>query len=264
MNVSDNSEDVQTIKKYVLVTGCHGGIGYAICQKFMREDWYVIGVDLDIKPNNHINSFIKCNLEESEEIEILFVELDKITDRIDCLINNAATQICKSMFDMEPDEFKNILNCNLVAPFHLAKLSLPLLKLTRGSIVNIGSVHGTATSDQILAYATSKAAIVGMTKNMAIEYSKYCIRVNCVSPGAVNTQMLRNGLVREITKNTDEPYVEDMIFRLARKHLTGRIGSPSDIAELVFFLGDNTRSEFITGANYLIDGGASIMLGTEF
>lgn len=255
-----SKDNQESKKKFVLVTGCHGGIGYAICSKFAIEGWTVIGVDFYEKSNDFVDFFIKCDLSSSEQIECMFVELDKFTDRIDCLINNAAHQICKPFFDMEPTEFRYILDCNLVAPFHLSKLALPLLKLTRGSIVNIGSVHATATSDQILAYATSKAGLVGMTKNLAIEYSKFCIRVNCVSPGAVDTPMLRSGLERGHVGSGD---TNDLVFKLGRKHLIGRVGLPSDIAELVYFLGDNYRSEFITGANYLIDGGASVLLGTE-
>lgn len=249
-----------TEQKIVLVTGCNGGIGKGICRKFKEEGWNVIGSDFFEFENEFVNTFFKCDLMISSDIEKLFEKVDATVTKLDCLVNNAGHQICKPFNETSVRDFKEVMDCNLIAPFHLSQLAYPALKQARGCIINIASVHATATSDKIMAYAASKAGLVGMTKNMAIEYSKHCIRVNSISPGAVDTMMLRSGLGRGHIVGED---VDQLVFKLGRKHLVGRVGQPNDIAELVYFLGDNSKSEFITGQNFVADGGASIVLSTE-
>lgn len=234
----------------VIVTGSNGGIGKSICEIFKKNDWFVIGIDIC---NNlfgiNIDRFININITKENEVKDLFGSIK----RLDCIVNNAALQICKSMEDMSIDEFKAVLDTNLVAPFILTKYSIPYLKTTGGSVVNIGSVHSIQTSANISGYACSKAGIVGLTRNMAIELSKYGIRVNCVSPGAIHTNMLLEGLKR--SGSTIESF--------GKTHPIGRVGLPDEIANMVFFLADSTKSGFTTGSNFVIDGGATCKLSTE-
>lgn len=243
----------------VLVTGCHGGIGSSICNLFKSNSWIVVGTDLTSHNNTYLDHFIKCNLEITEDRTNLFTELAKITNNLDCLVNNAAYQICGSFLDLKLEDFRKVMECNLIAPLHLIQLSISLLEPVQGNVINIASVHSLMTSSDILAYATSKAGLAGMTKNLAIECANKHIRVNAISPGAINTPMLVAGLERN---KTDETKI-DLLNKLGKKHPIGRVGEPLDIANLVLFLGDNSKSSFITGANYVIDGGCLTQLSTE-
>jgi NAD(P)-dependent dehydrogenase (short-subunit alcohol dehydrogenase family) len=154
------------------------------------------------------------------------------------------------------------MDCNLKAIFILSKFFVPFLQKTSGSIVNIASVHSIASSENIATYAASKAGLIGLTRNMAIEFSKLGIRVNALSPGAVDTKMLRDGLIRNITNPTDDMLLE-ALDKLGKKHLCNRVGNSLEIAKAIYFLSDNNYSSFIYGTNLIIDGGATIKLSTE-
>jgi len=241
-----------------LVTGSNGGIGQEICKKFKNMNWIVIGIDKNINNDNmYIDKFINLNLiEEGAMLKIVEI-IKNYGYKIDCLINNAALQICKPCWELTEDDWDKTYFCNVKMPFLLIKNLLPFLKNNNANIINIGSVHATNTSDEILAYASSKSALIGMTKNLSIELSKFNIRVNSISPGAIDTKMLRNGLLRNNLKNLSE---DELLNNLEKKHLLGKIGSPKNIADFTYFI---TENEFINGSNLLIDGGASIKLSTE-
>jgi NAD(P)-dependent dehydrogenase (short-subunit alcohol dehydrogenase family) len=172
--------------------------------------------------------------------------------KIKCLVNNAAFQLCKPIYETTVEEFDQTYNCNVRAPFILASRLYKILKKNNGSIINIGSVHATCTSKHISVYASSKAALVGLTRNMAIDFGPD-IRVNSVSPGAVNTTMLHYGLKRGNSTLAD----------LASKHLLNRVGNTMDIANFVYYLSDDAKSAYTTGSNFIIDGGATCKLSTE-
>ena len=243
----------------VLITGINGDIGHAIGRYFKENNWLVIGIDKD-KCNNqkYIDTFICKDITERDAIKNIIHDIKNTYNRIDCIVNNAAIQICKPLWDLSESEWEQTYNCNVKSTFLLTKYALELLKLgSNSNIINIGSVHATCTSTNISAYSSSKAALVGLTKNMAIELSKYNIRVNCVSPGAVDTKMLRAGLLRGHVGDGDEI---SLIRNLGSKHLLGKIGTPENIADIVYYI---TNNKFLTGSNIIIDGGATIKLSTE-
>ena len=245
----------------ILITGCNGGIGLELCKKFNSKKWCVVGTDInDSHDNKYLDRFVKCDLSNEQDIVNIFDSIKNNENRLDCVINNAAYQICKSFEDTTGEEFKSVLNCNVVAPFLIAKYGLKFLKESKGSIINIGSVHATNTSDKIMAYACSKASIVGLTRNMAIELAKYDIRVNSVSPGAIETPMLKAGLSRGHIEGTN---TEKLVENLGKKHIIGRVGYTYEVANLVYYLASKNKSGNITGSNFVIDGGATIKLSTE-
>jgi NAD(P)-dependent dehydrogenase (short-subunit alcohol dehydrogenase family)/CMP-N-acetylneuraminic acid synthetase len=253
--------DKITKNKIILVTGAYGGIGSSICKKFKSNGWHVIGTDIFNNRNNkYIDFYFKADLTNSQDIKNMINTIKKKYNKLDCIINNAASQICKPIWEMDENEWDLIFNCNLKSIYLIVKESLELLKDNNSNIINIGSVHSISTSDKIAAYATSKAAIVGLTRNLAIELSKFNIRVNCVSPGAIDTKMLRDGLQRG---HCDEGTSDELITRLGKSHLLGKVGKPMDIANIVNFIADNKNGQFINGTNITIDGGASIKLSTE-
>ena len=151
-------------------------------------------------------------------------------------------------------------NSNLKSVFLLTKYLYPKLKEAKGSIINISSVHATHTSQNIGIYATSKGGLTTLTRSMAIEFGKDKIRVNAILPGAINTGMLRAGLKRGHLGDDTE---DELVNILGSKHILGKIGEPSDIAEMTYFLANNDKSSFITGQSFYVDGGATIKLSTE-
>lgn len=239
-------------KYVVLVTGSNGGIGTEICNKFHKEGWYVIGLDLTEESKHfYCDKYYKANLIENGIHKIIIDKIKEEIGKLDCIVNNAAFQVCKSIWETEEYEWDNIMNCNLKTIYLFAKYSINMLKESKNpNIINIGSVHSLASSDKIAAYACSKSALVGLTRNLAIELGKFNIRVNCVSPGGIITNMLLEGLNRtEITLN-----------EYKNKHILKDVGYPSDISNIVYMC---TQSNFMTGSNIIIDGGATITLGTE-
>jgi len=129
-----------------------------------------------------------------------------------------------------------------------------------GAIVNVSSVHAIATSANISAYAASKGGLLALTRAMAIEFAPDNIRVNTVLPGAVDTPMLRESMKRG---QFDEGSIQMRLDNLANKTVNGRVGTPREIAQSIYFLADNTQSSFMTGQALVVDGGATARLSTE-
>ena len=247
--------------KVVLVTGAAGGIGIEICKKFKNNGWIVVGSSRRSScKSKYIDLYIQADLTSEEDIKNVIEIIENKYKKLDCMVNNAACQICKPIYDMSTEEWTKVYDCNVKSIFLFVKYGLELLKKVKGNIINIGSVHSINTSNEIAAYASTKAAISGLTKNLAIELSKYGIRVNCISPGAIDTPMLHAELLRGhvVGKNSDE-----LVENLGKKHLLSRVGKPEEIANFVEFVGNSNNGEFINGSNLLIDGGASIKLSTE-
>lgn len=241
----------------VLITGVNGDIGQSIAKEFKKYNWFVIGIDIVENTNTkYLDKFVQCDISNPEEIERLINNLQ--INKLDCIVNNAAIQICKPMWELSVNDWDNTMNCNLRPTFLFAKYGLNLLKKSNNpNIINIGSVHSLVTSNNISAYACSKSALVGLTKNIALELAEFNIRVNSISPGAINTKMLRSGLMRGHVGDGCE---NEQINILANKHILGNIGTPQNVSEFVYYIITN---KFITGANYIMDGGASIKLSTE-
>ena len=237
----------------VLITGVNGDIGNAIAYEFKKYNWNIIGFDIDPSINRNVDVFCQCDISDADELKKSIESLR--IEHLDCIVNNAAIQICKPIWETDISEWDNTMDCNVRPAFLVAKYTLEFLKKSKNpNIINIGSVHQTATSSKIAAYACSKSALVGLTKNMAIDLSQFNIRVNCISPGAIDTKMLRDGLSRGHTA------FEDQFSTLSNKHLLGKVGKPHNVAEFVYYI---TTNSFSTGANFVLDGGASAKLSTE-
>lgn len=248
-------------ERTVLVTGAAGGIGRAVVECFARAGWTVIGTDRethgDLLPGI---SFRRCDVSSAEEVKSLFAWVQEDFGCIHALVNNAAIQICKPLVEMSVDEWDLMLGSNLRSIFLTAKYGFPLLKSVQGAIINVSSVHALVTSTDIAAYAASKGGILALTRAMALEFARDEVRVNAILPGAVDTQMLRQGLDRG---HVAAGSMEDRLAELGERTVMGRVGRPEEIAEAIFFLADSNRSSFMTGQAMVVDGGASARLSTE-
>ena len=234
--------------KSVLVTGSNGGIGSAICHLLKNKGYLVIGSDRQ-KDINNLDGFIEFDIRQlalsqtkrNDFAEQLRLLIGKTFFK--ALINNAAVQILSSIEDLEIEDFRESLDTNLIAPLSLSKLTYPYLKSNKGSIVNIGSIHSKLTKPGFISYATSKAALLGLTQSMSVDCGQY-VRVNAIQPAATATEMLLDGF-----KDSPEAFAALKAF-----HPTNTIASPSEIAEAVFFA-ISEQCQFLNGSILDINGG---------
>jgi NAD(P)-dependent dehydrogenase (short-subunit alcohol dehydrogenase family) len=249
------------MKKVVAVTGVAGGIGRATARVFYEAGWIVFGVDRrDATDLHEVHHFIKADISEPEAPHHIFETIASREGKLDGLVNNAACQICKPILETSPEEWDQIFACNVRSVFLSVQKAYPLLKKVGGAVVNVSSVHAVATSAGIAAYASSKGALLALTRAMALEFGTEGIRVNAVLPGAVDTPMLHAGLSRG---HLNGDTTTKLLRGLGRKHVMGRVGKPSEIGQTILFLTDNDRSSFMTGQALIVDGGATARLSTE-
>lgn len=248
--------------RIVFITGVFGGIGYETAKMFKKNNWTVLGIDrFQGKDSEHaIDKFFHTDCSQSENALTVKDYIAKEYNRLDCLVNNAAVQVCKSIDDTSEEEWDLVFQSNIRANFLYIKNLHDLLRAGKGSVVNVSSVHAMATSKDISAYAASKGAILAFTRSTALEFAPDGIRVNAVLPGAVDTNMLKAGLERG---NFGGESIEKRIENLGMKSPGGRVGKPEEIAKAIYFLGDNNWSSFITGQSLVADGGVLAQLSSE-
>lgn len=238
--------------KNVLVTGAAGGIGKAICDVFQEAGYNVIGVDR--KPIKNLTyeviQYDISKLTQADEARETFYErVEELCDgHLDSLVNNAAIQIVKPIEAITPEDWKETLDTNLLAPFWLTQHFLPLLRAAKGCVVNIASIHAMVTKSEFTVYSTSKGALVSLTRTLAIELAPD-VRVNTVIPAATDTPMLRAGF--------GENY--DGLERLGSYHPLKHIAAPEEVAQIVLFL-SGSQASFMTGAAVNVDGGIGACL----
>jgi NAD(P)-dependent dehydrogenase (short-subunit alcohol dehydrogenase family) len=230
----------------VVVTGAAGGIGAATCDLLTDYGWDVIAVDR--RPVARPGA-LQVDIADADAVTAALSTLP----RVDALVNNAALQLYKSLLETTAEEWDAVAAVNIRGAFVCLKAVHRQLEEARGSVVNVGSVHATATSHSIAAYAATKGGLSAFTRAAAIEMAPLGVRVNAVLPGAVDTPALRDGFSRKA----------DAHQTLVDRTPLGRIGHPRDIAQAIAFLIDRDRSSFITGQDFAVDGGALARLSTE-
>lgn len=234
----------------VLITGAAGGIGRALCRAFLTDNWWVVATDVTVSEYAiYLASvFVPADLarlcDEASYREETLSALKEAASKAPLKgpINNAATQILGGVDSLTAAAWRTTLDVNVVAPFLLAQALLPELETNQGSVVNIGSIHERLTKANFVAYATSKAAISGLTRSMAVDLGAR-VRVNAVAPAATATAMLEAGFEGKPTLRA----------ALDEAHPVGRIARPEEIAEVVqLLLSDKAR--FLNGAVVPVDG----------
>lgn len=242
--------------KYALITGANGGIGQALCEVFTQEGYKVIATDIQELPIKtfdcykyvaiDLNQFVESEIYANEKIEIIKSFLSG--NCLNTLINNAAIQILGGVDGLTRNDWSQTLNINLQAPFLFVQAFVSELERAKGSVVNISSIHAKLTKKNFVAYATSKAALSGMTRAMAVDLGPR-VRVNAVEPAAVETEMLKESFVNE----------KEKYYELEKYHPIRKIVKPKSLAKLVLFITDH-KAIFIHGSSINIDGGISATL----
>lgn len=244
------------MKKIAVVTGGGSGIGLAIAEKFVQNEIYTIVIGRNEKKLcaakqrlGKLCEVMICDLNELSSIPNLVNNIIKKHSRIDVLVNNAGINMKKEFTDVTDEEFQKIILTNITAVFSLSRevVKCMLEKDIKGSIINISSMASQYGIPKVIAYTASKSAIEGMTRAMAVELSPKGIRVNCIAPGFIATDMSAKAL-------NDDP--ERKSKALGRTPM-GELGDPSDIGDAAVFLASE-EAKYITGVVLPVDGGNSI------
>jgi len=237
-------------KRIVLITGANGGIGRVLVSTFSEAGYNVIATDRQAAADGlSCDHFVQADVEQTVAdeayAETVFADIRQhcVGGRLNGLVNNAAVQILASSADLSRVDWRTTLNTNLLAPFFWTQALLPELQRAGGSVVNISSIHAQQTKQQFVAYATSKAALSAMTRNMAVDLGGE-VRVNAIEPAAVRTEMLVEGFAGN----------EEGLAELGRFHPLGRIAEPREIAKIAVFLCSPDAS-FLQGSIVSATGG---------
>lgn len=243
--------------KKALITGATKGIGKAIAEEFLS-----LGAEITIVARNSegINNLlqvwknkgfkatgISLDVSREDDRKRLFIELQKNWQQFDFLVNNVGTNIRKKAVEYSSEEYDHILNTNMRSVFDICSLSYPFLKQSgSGCVVNISSVGGLSGLRTGAIYAMTKAALIQLSKNLAIEWAADGIRVNSIAPWYIHTP-----LAETVLQNPD--YLKSVLSRTPMN----RIGEPEEVASAAAFL-CMPASSYITGQCVAVDGGFSI------
>lgn len=246
--------------KVVLITGAGAGIGAAAAFQFGREGAIVAcnsvsdsaeKIVKQLREKGTESLFVKGDISMEKDAARIVQKVLEQYGRIDVLVNNAGIVLGGTIGDTRLEDFRRNLDVNVIGTFLMSQQVVKIMrKQGSGAIVNISSVAGIKGHLNRLAYASSKGAVVAMTKSMALELCRDNIRVNCVSPGTTLTPSLKERIA------LSEDPVEAMKQFCARQPL-GRLGDPDEIAEAILFAACDGAG-FMTGSNIVIDGGMTM------
>lgn len=230
--------------KVAVVTGGERGVGRGIVETLLSDGWQVIAAGIDVEAGRLLEAQVEgalfevCDVGDEAAVSVLFERIRERYGRLDGLVLNAGIASPKRV-DLDAlalEDWEAVLRVNLTGPFLCAKHAAGLLKDSRGSIVSIASTRATMSEANTFAYSASKGGVVALTHSLAASLGPE-VRVNAVSPGWIETG--------------DDGALSDSDHS---QHLVGRVGRPKDIGEMVaFLLGE--KSGFVTGQNFVVDGG---------
>ncbi|MBE7083077.1 MAG: glucose 1-dehydrogenase [Clostridiales bacterium] len=241
--------------KTVLITGASGGIGRAIVKKFVQNGYTVIA------QYNKNKTELKKLIEELERenlggavypvtadftdlnsIDKMFEDIFSKYKKIDAVVNNAGVGLYKLITETTEQDWDKVFNVNIKSIYYLVNKVLPsMIDNKSGKIVNVSSMWGIAGASMEVAYSASKSALIGYTKALAKELAPSGINVNCVCPGVIDTEM-------------NARFSKEEVDVLIEETPLNRLGTPNDVAELIYFLCSDSSS-FITGQTISCDGG---------
>ncbi|MEM1255993.1 MAG: glucose 1-dehydrogenase [Cyanobacteria bacterium P01_H01_bin.21] len=246
--------------KVVVVTGSGTGIGREACLMLAKEGAKVAVTNIHDEPGQEVVSKIKSaggtaefwrlDVTDSEKVKQSFSTINKTFGHIDVLVNNAGISgVSKPTHEITEDEWDQVINVNVKGVFLCTKYAIPYMQQAGGgSIINLSSIYGLVSAQDIPPYHASKGAVRLMSKTDALFYAKDNIRVNSVHPGFIWTP-----LVEDLGRRSPQG-VEGFKQHLDSLHPIGHVGEPQDIAYGILYLASD-ESKFVTGSELVIDGG---------
>ncbi|PWS32839.1 SDR family NAD(P)-dependent oxidoreductase [Pedobacter paludis] len=242
-------------KKIAIVTGGGAGLGLAISRKLVQEGIHVIMVGrneekLKSAANEFgsLSSYRAFDLQNLKEIPALIEEIYTEFGQIDILVNNAGINMKKPFIEVTDEDFASVIQTNLSSVFAISReVVKKMIDAKSGSIVNISSMAAQYGIPKVIAYSAAKTGIEGMTRAMATELSPLGIRINCVAPGFIKTDMSAKAL-------DADPERKNKVFS---RTPMGKMGDPDDVAEAVYFF-CSAGAKYVTGVVMPVDGGNSI------
>jgi NAD(P)-dependent dehydrogenase (short-subunit alcohol dehydrogenase family) len=252
-----NNHGMKFKNKCVVITGAGSGIGRACALEFAKEGADLVIADINpdsaeetvrlIKEQGGLAIACKTDVSKPESVQALAEQSIKTFSAIYALVNNAAVQVNKTAEDTSFEEWNLQLSVNLGGVFLCSKYFLPHLRKTKGSIVNMSSVNAFFVEPTCAGYCATKAAIIGLTKAMAIDHGHDGVRVNCICPGYIDA-----GLAEGYFQAQPDPLKARA--EAGKLHALGRIGKPGEVGRAAVFLASEEAS-FITGSAMVVDGG---------
>lgn len=237
--------------KTVIITGASGDIGKAICRKFLEMSWNVVACwfsnedalsEFEEYRQNSRMLFVGGDVSKRCDAKRIFDLAFQKFGNVDCVVNNAGISISGLVQDITEENLNKIIDTNIKGTFNMCALGAEnMVKNHSGTIVNISSMWGDVGASCEVAYSMTKSAINGLTKALAKELGPSGIRVNCVSPGLIDTKM-------------NSCYSEEELCAIGEETPLMRIGNTKEVADAVYFLADETSS-FITGQILGVNGG---------
>jgi NAD(P)-dependent dehydrogenase (short-subunit alcohol dehydrogenase family) len=244
--------------KVAVVTGGADGIGRASAKALADEGAKVVIADINEPKGKEVMEelqregsdvwFVKCDVGSDKDIRNLIDETVSRYGKLDVLHNNAAVAIGSNITDMPDEAWHKLININLTSVFRGCKYAIPyMLKNKSGSIINTSSVQAHVVFEGWAAYAAAKGGVTTLSNNLAVQYAKYNIRVNCLSPGTIRTPMNK-----QILAGVDNP--KELEQSWISLHPINRLGEPREVGSVVVFLASDDSS-FVTGVDIRVDGG---------
>ena len=234
--------------KVAIITGAARGIGLATAKRFIKEGWKAIMVDRDSDELNSVSQplenahAIVADVSKPDDVARLIDDVKQNHGRLDAVVNNAGVADFGPIEETSFERWRTVMATNLDGVFLVSQAATPLLKAQGGAIVNIGSISGLRASTLRVAYGTSKAGVIQLTLQQAVELGEYKIRANCVCPGPVRTKLAMAVHSQEII----DAYHDAIPLN--------RYGSEEEIANAIYFLCSDQAS-YITGQVLSADGG---------
>jgi NAD(P)-dependent dehydrogenase (short-subunit alcohol dehydrogenase family) len=232
--------------RVAIVTGAAHGIGRTIAQHLLEQGWRIGAVDLPksglarrFPPRQRNALAIEGDVGDEQSTRHAVQSIVDRFGRLDAVVSNAGVMVRKPLRQLTLADWRMVIDTNLTATFLLARAAEKHLRAANGAIVTIASTRALMSEPDTESYAASKGGLVALTHALAISLGPY-VRVNCISPGWIATTF----------EGADKLRRKDHL-----QHPAGRVGRPEDIAQMVAYLLDAERAGFITGANFIVDGG---------